>query len=65
VNRLIGDQQPANKDVRQLQWESGLLQGKPQPAGRFTFTTARNDYQTHSPLQESGLLGPVRLLTVE
>jgi hypothetical protein len=65
VNRLIGDQQPANKDVRQLQWESGLLLGKPQPAGRFTFTTAKNDYQANSPLQESGLLGPVRLLTLE
>ena len=62
INRLIGDQQPANKDVRQLKWESGLLLGKPQPAGRFTFTTVKNDYQANSPLQESGLFGPVRLL---
>lgn len=63
VNRLIGDQQPGNKDVRKLQWESGLLAGKPQPAGRYTFTTAKGDYTAASPLQESGLLGPVTLST--
>jgi hypothetical protein len=64
VNRLIGDQQPAYKGVRQLQWESGLLGGKPQPAGRFTFTTAM-DYTADSPLQESGLLGPVTIQSTE
>lgn len=58
VNRLIGDQQTGNKDVRQLRWESGMLGGRPHPAGRFTFTTAR-DYTADSPLQPSGLLGPV------
>ena len=61
VNRLIGDQQPEHKGVRQLQWESGLLGGRPQPAGRYTFTTAQ-DYNADSPLQESGLFGPVRLM---
>jgi hypothetical protein len=65
VNRLVGDQQPANKDVRQLKWDSGLLLGKAQPAGRYTFTTVKNDYQANSPLQESGLIGPLRLLTLE
>ena len=60
VNRLIGDQQPADKAVRTLQWKNGLLGGKPYPAGRYTFSTVSN-YKADSPLQESGLLGPVRL----
>jgi hypothetical protein len=63
VNRLIGDQQPADKDVRTLKWENGMLEGKPQRAGRYTFTTAR-DYDAQSPLQESGLLGPVTLRVI-
>jgi hypothetical protein len=63
ANRLIGDQQSRNKDVRKLQWESGLLAGKPYPAGRYTFTTAQGDYKADSPLQESGLLGPVQLIS--
>jgi len=61
VNRLIGDQQPADKAARTLQWTNGLLGGKPYPAGRYTFSTV-NDYKADSPLQESGLIGPVRLL---
>jgi hypothetical protein len=61
VNRLIGDQQPAHKDTRKLQWKTGLLAGTPHPAGRYTFTTAKGDYTAGSPLQESGLLGPVTL----
>ncbi len=61
VNRLIGDQQPAHKGVRSLRWENGLLEGKTWPAGRFTFTT-EGGVEAGSPLQESGLLGPVRLV---
>jgi hypothetical protein len=61
VNRLIGDEQPANKNTRTLKWDDGMLGGAPQPAGRYTFTTAR-DYTAESPLQESGLLGPVNVL---
>ncbi len=64
VNRLIGDEQPANKSARTLKWDDGMLGGTPQPAGRYTFTTAR-DYTAESPLQESGLLGPVNLLESE
>ncbi len=64
VNRLIGDQQPANKGVQELRWESGLLSGKPYPAGRYTFTTAGGDYTATSPLQDSGLLGPLRLVQI-
>jgi len=60
VNRLIGDQQPADKGARTLKWENSLLEGKSYPAGRYTFTTVSN-YKDKSPLQESGLVGPVRL----
>jgi len=61
VNRLIGDQQPGDKGARQLKWENGLLEGKTYPAGRYTFTTVSN-YKANSPLQESGLLGPVEIV---
>jgi hypothetical protein len=64
TNRLIGDQQPGNKDVRELQWESGLLEGRAYPAGRYTFTTQSRHYTAESTLQESGLQGPVRLLEI-
>lgn len=60
VNRLVGDQQPGNKGIRTLSWENGLLAGKPVPAGRYTFTTVSN-YTEKSPLQRSGLMGPVQL----
>jgi hypothetical protein len=60
VNRLVGDQQPGDKGARTLKWENGLLEGKSYPAGRYTFTTVSN-YKVNSPLQESGLLGPVTL----
>ena len=62
VNRLIGDQQPANKGVRQLKWDTGLLEGRSFAAGRYTFTTV-DDYNASSPLQDSGLLGPVVILS--
>ena len=65
VNRLIGDQQPAHRGVRQIEWKSGLLGGVAHPAGRYTFTTATGDYTPDSPLQESGLLGPVTLRRLE
>jgi hypothetical protein len=61
VNRLIGDEQPGSKGARQLRWENGLLEGRTWPAGRYTFTTNAG-VQAGSPLQESGLLGPVRLV---
>ena len=38
-----------------------LAEGKPSPTGRRTFATYRV-WKKDSPLQESGLLGPVRLL---
>lgn len=60
VNRLIGDQQPGDKDARTLVWKDGLLGGKPVKAGRHTFSTVAN-YKANSPLQEAGLIGPVEL----
>ena len=65
VNRLIGDQQPDNKNARELHWESGLLAGIKHSAGRYTFTTLSGHYNADSPLQESGLEGPVRVLTTK
>jgi hypothetical protein len=43
------------------QW---LLEGRPSPTGRYTFSTWRL-WTKDSPLLESGLLGPVRLATTE
>jgi hypothetical protein len=65
-NRLIGDAQLPedcqwNKDGNRLsQWPSWLLEGKPSPVGRFTFTTC-NVWSRNAPLIKSGLLGPVSL----
>lgn len=60
TNRLLGDQQQVDADVRTVQWPSGLLEGKPWPAGRYTFTTKRFG-KTELPLLKSGLLGPVTI----
>lgn len=57
-NRLFGDQQPPDKDVRTLKWDSGLLGGKAFKAGRYTFTTGAITQQ----LLPSGLIGPVRVM---
>ena len=57
-NRLLGDQQAPDKDVRTVQWTSGFLEGKVYKTGRYTFTTGRGPGK----LLASGLLGPVRIL---
>jgi alpha-L-rhamnosidase len=61
VNRLIGDQHPANKGVRTLAWPSGLLSASNYPAGRYTFAT-HNHFNASSPLRPAGLIGPVSIL---
>jgi hypothetical protein len=61
ANRLIGDDQPENKNARRIKWDSGLLEGRVYDTGRYTFTT-NGYYKAGMPLQPSGLLGPVRLL---
>ena len=67
-NRLIGDEQlPPDVEWRGKQlagWPQWLLDGKPSPTGRLTFTTWHH-WTKDSPLLESGLLGPVTLRTAE
>ena len=60
-NRLLGDQQEPDKDVRTVKWESGFLQGKEYKTGRYTYTTG------HGPnkLLPSGLIGPVKITVQE
>ena len=67
-NRLIGDEQlPPDVEWNGQQlaaWPQWLLDGKPSPTGRLTFTTWHH-WTKDSPLLESGLLGPVTLRTAE
>ncbi|MDB6066797.1 MAG: putative glycosylhydrolase [Pedosphaera sp.] len=67
-NRLIGDEQlppDCEWDGRQLKaWPQWLLDGKPSPSGRLTFTTWHH-WTKDAPLLDSGLLGPVTLRTSE
>ena len=69
VNRLIGDEQLPEDSQRRpdgtlVEWPQWVNEGKPSPAGRYTFTSWRL-WKKDAPLQESGLLGPVRLITSE
>jgi len=63
-NRLIGDEQlPADRtwDGKQLAaWPQWVLDGKPSPTGRLTFTTWHH-WTKDDKLIESGLIGPVTL----
>jgi GH25 family lysozyme M1 (1,4-beta-N-acetylmuramidase) len=65
INRMIGDEQLPEDSERNpngtlKSWPKWLAEGKPSPTGRFTFTSWRL-WQKDSPLQESGLLGPVTI----
>jgi hypothetical protein len=64
INRMIGDEHLPEDSVRKggdiQAWPDWLLQDKPSPTGRYTFTTWRL-WNKNSPLQESGLIGPVTL----
>ncbi|MGC9259032.1 MAG: glycosyl hydrolase [Phycisphaerae bacterium] len=72
INRMIGDQQLPEDPERYLgptwwhgtlkKWPQWLLDGKPNPYGRYTFTTCQV-YNKTDPLVESGLIGPVKLVT--
>ena len=74
ANRQIGDEQlPADCEYRKGDMGYGgplkafpewLLNGQPRPSGRFTFATW-NYFNKTSPLDSSGLLGPVKILTSE
>jgi hypothetical protein len=69
VNRMIGDEQlpedsERGQDGMLKSWPKWLLEDKPSPAGRHTFATYRV-WKKNSPLQESGLLGPVKLYAAQ
>lgn len=61
VNRLIGDERREDDGICGGEWPDWLTGGNPRPSDRYTFTTFRH-YGSDSPLQPSGLLGPVRLV---
>jgi hypothetical protein len=65
-NRLIGDEQlPDDREwsgKHLKDWPQWVLDGKPSPTGRFTFTTWHH-WTKDEPLLESGLIGPVVLRT--
>jgi len=67
-NRLIGDEQllpDVQWNGKQLaSWPQWLLDGKPSPTGRLTFTTWHH-WSKDDALLPSGLLGPVTLQTAE
>ncbi len=66
VNRLLGDRQATDANVRTVKFENGLMGGKEYHTGRYTFTTKQSmeAFKYTEPLS-SGLLGPVRLIQVE
>jgi hypothetical protein len=61
-NRLIGDETKPYDGIVNDEWPEWLLKGQPRTSGRYTFTTTRQ-YNANSPLFESGLLGPVTIVT--
>jgi hypothetical protein len=73
ANRLIGDEQlPDDREWiaipgrgwRLKEWPAWFAEHKPRPTARIAFATWRF-YSKGDPLPESGLIGPVQLLTVE
>src|SRR5450759_4224413 len=61
ANRLIGDEQYPDDGIKDGKWPDWLLEGKPRTSGRYTFCTFKF-YTTNSPLQKSGLIGPVNII---
>jgi hypothetical protein len=64
-NRMIGDEQLPEDSKRKEngtleEWPEWLLKGDPSPTSRHTFTTWRL-WKKDGVLQQSGLLGPVKL----
>ena len=67
INRMIGDEllpedSDRNGDGTLKAWPKWVQEGKASPTGRHSFTSWRL-WKKGSPLQESGLLGPVTLQT--
>ena len=67
-NRLIGDELlPDDREwngIRLKEWPKWVLEGKPSPTGRYTFTTWHHWRASDEPLP-SGLFGPVAIRTVK
>ncbi|MEX2511516.1 MAG: glycosyl hydrolase [Cyclobacteriaceae bacterium] len=63
INRLLGDRQEPDANVRTVKFENGLMGGKEYKTGRYTFTTqsAMQSFNFEKPLS-SGLLGPVTII---
>jgi len=66
-NRFIGDEHLPEDSERNsvgalIKWPQWLLDGKPSPTGRFSFTTWRR-WAKDGQLRKSGLLGPVTLFS--
>jgi hypothetical protein len=69
VNRMVGDEQlpedsDRNPDGTLKHWPQWLEADLPSPTGRSTFTSWRL-WKKDSPLQPSGLLGPVRVISYD
>jgi hypothetical protein len=69
INRQIGDEQlpedsDRNPNSTLKSWPAWLIDGRPSPTGRRTFTSWRLWKKT-DPLSPSGLLGPVKIQVVE
>ena len=69
VNRIIADEAlPEDSDRDEYgqvkNWPQWILDGKASPTGRFTFAS-RRQWSKGDPLVQSGLLGPVQLVTAE
>jgi hypothetical protein len=64
INRLLGDRQGPDTDVRTVKFENGLMGGMEYKTGRYTFTTKQSmsAFNYREPLP-SGLLGPVRIIS--
>lgn len=65
INRLLGDRQEPDANVRTVKFDNGLMGGQEFTTGRYTFTTklAMRSFNFTEPLS-SGLLGPVRIMKV-
>lgn len=63
ANRLIGDEQFPDDGIKDGKWPDWLLEGRPRTSGRYTFCTFKF-YTTNSPLQKSGLIGPVNIIVL-
>ncbi len=66
INRLLGDRQEPDANVRTVKFKNGLMGGKEFRTGRYTFTTkqAMGSFNFTEPLP-SGLLGPIRVMKVD